>query len=45
MQNTAEAFQAELIATANVTMQDGTYFLALSFMNVKNLRTLRFGTA
>ena len=34
MQNIAEAFQAELIATANVTKQDGTYFLALSIQNI-----------
>ena len=30
MQNIAEAFQAELIATANVTKKEGNYFLALS---------------
>jgi hypothetical protein len=30
MQGIAEAFQAELIATANVTKQSGGYFLALS---------------
>ena len=34
MQNIAEAFQAELIATANVTKQDGSYFLALSIQNI-----------
>jgi formylglycine-generating enzyme required for sulfatase activity len=34
MQNIAMAFQAELIATANVTKQDGTYFLALSIQNI-----------
>lgn len=34
MQNIAEAFQAELIATANVTQQDGSYFLALSIQNI-----------
>ena len=34
MQNIAEAFQAELIATANVSKQDGTYFLALSIQNI-----------
>jgi TPR repeat protein len=34
MQNIAEAFQAELIATANVTKQDGIYFLALSIQNI-----------
>lgn len=34
MQNIAEAFQAELIATANVTKQDGGYFLALSIQNI-----------
>jgi hypothetical protein len=34
MQNIAEAFQSELIATANVTKQDGTYFLALSIQNI-----------
>jgi deoxycytidylate deaminase len=34
MQNIAEAFQAELIATANVTKQDGNYFLALSIQNI-----------
>ena len=33
MQNIAEAFQAELIATANVTKQEGNYFLALSIQN------------
>ena len=30
MQNIATAFQSELIATANVTKQDGGYFLAIS---------------
>jgi Protein of unknown function (DUF2846) len=34
MQGIAEAFQAELIATANVTKQDGGYFLALSIQNI-----------
>ncbi len=34
MQNIAEAFQAELIATSNVTKQDGGYFLALSIQNI-----------
>ena len=34
MQGIAEAFQAELIATANVTKQDGGYFLALSVQNI-----------
>ena len=34
MQNIAEAFQAELIATANVTKQDGSYFLAISIQNI-----------
>ena len=34
MQNIAEAFQSELIATANVTKQDGSYFLALSIQNI-----------
>ncbi|HEU0188443.1 MAG TPA: formylglycine-generating enzyme family protein [Gallionella sp.] len=34
MQNIAESFQAELIATANVTKQDGGYFLALSIQNI-----------
>ena len=34
MQNIAEAFQAELIATANVTKQNGSYFLALSIQNI-----------
>lgn len=34
MQNIAEAFQAELIATANVTKQEGSYFLALSIRNI-----------
>jgi len=34
MQNIAEAFQAELIATANVTKQGGIYFLALSIQNI-----------
>jgi len=34
MQNIAEAFQAELIATANVSKQDGSYFLALSIQNI-----------
>jgi copper chaperone CopZ len=34
MQNIAEAFQSELIATANVSKQDGSYFLALSIQNI-----------
>jgi formylglycine-generating enzyme required for sulfatase activity len=34
MQNIAGAFQSELIATANVTKQGGTYFLALSIQNI-----------
>ncbi|HLP97294.1 MAG TPA: c-type cytochrome [Sideroxyarcus sp.] len=34
MQGIAEAFQAELIATANITKQDGGYFLALSIQNI-----------
>jgi hypothetical protein len=34
MQNIAMAFQAELIATANVTKQDGIYYLALSIQNI-----------
>ena len=34
MQNIAEAFQAELIATANVSKQDGGYFLALKIENI-----------
>jgi hypothetical protein len=34
MQNIAMAFQAELIATANVTKQDGSYFLALKIENI-----------
>ncbi len=34
MQGIAEAFQAELIATANVTKQSGSYFLALSIQNI-----------
>jgi hypothetical protein len=34
MQNIAMAFQAELIATANVTKQDGIYYLALSVQNI-----------
>jgi deoxycytidylate deaminase len=34
MQNIAEAFQAELIATANVAKQDGNYFLAMSIQNI-----------
>ena len=34
MQNIAGAFQSELIATANVSKQDGNYFLALSIQNV-----------
>jgi formylglycine-generating enzyme required for sulfatase activity len=34
MQGIAEAFQAELIATANVTKQAGGYFLALSIQNI-----------
>jgi hypothetical protein len=34
MQNIAEAFQAELIATANVTRKSGGYFLALSIQNI-----------
>jgi hypothetical protein len=34
MQNIAIAFQSELIATSNVTKQDGSYFLALSIKNI-----------
>jgi formylglycine-generating enzyme required for sulfatase activity len=34
MQGIAEAFQAELIATTNVTRRDGGYFLALSIQNI-----------
>lgn len=34
MQNIAGAFQSELIATANVSKQDGSYFLALSVQNI-----------
>ena len=34
MQGIAEAFQAELLATANVTKRDGGYFLALSIQNI-----------
>jgi formylglycine-generating enzyme required for sulfatase activity len=34
MQNIAEAFQAELIATANVTKLAGGYFLAMSIQNI-----------
>lgn len=34
MQGIAEAFQAELIATANVTKRSGGYFLALSIRNI-----------
>jgi hypothetical protein len=34
MQNIAMAFQAELLATANVTKQDGIYYLALSVQNI-----------
>ncbi len=34
MQNIAEAFQSELIAVANVTKQDGNYFLAISIQNI-----------
>jgi len=34
MQGIAEAFQAELIATANVTKQEGSYFIALSIQNI-----------
>jgi hypothetical protein len=34
MQDIAIAFQAELIATANVTKRDGGYFLALSIQNI-----------
>jgi formylglycine-generating enzyme required for sulfatase activity len=34
MQDIAIAFQAELIATANVTKRDGGYFLALSINNI-----------
>lgn len=34
MQGIAEAFQAELIATANVTKRDGGYFLSLSIRNI-----------
>ena len=34
MQDIAIAFQAELIATANITKRDGGYFLALSVNNI-----------
>jgi len=34
MQGIAEAFQAELIATADVTKREGGYFLALSVQNI-----------
>jgi hypothetical protein len=34
MQNIAMAFQAELIATANITKKEGSYFLALSIQNI-----------
>jgi hypothetical protein len=34
MQYLAEAFQAELIATANVIKKDGSYFLSLSIQNI-----------
>jgi len=34
MQDIALAFQAELIATANVAKQDGSYFLAISIQNI-----------
>lgn len=34
MQDIAIAFQAELIATANVTKREGGYFLALSIQNI-----------
>jgi len=34
MQDIAEAFQAELIASANVTKKDGSYFLSLSIQNI-----------
>jgi hypothetical protein len=34
MQNIAMAFQAELLATANVTKHDGIYYLALSVQNI-----------
>ncbi len=34
MQNIAIAFQAELIATANITKQEGIYYLALSIQNI-----------
>ena len=34
MQGIAMAFQAELLATANVTKQDGIYYLALSVQNI-----------
>jgi formylglycine-generating enzyme required for sulfatase activity len=34
MQGIAEAFQAELLATANVSKQSGSYFLALSVQNI-----------
>jgi hypothetical protein len=34
MQNIAMTFQSELIATANVTKKEGSYFLALSIHNI-----------
>ena len=40
MQNIAEAFQAELIATANVSKQKDGYFLALSIQNIFDNRVV-----
>lgn len=45
MQNIAMAFQAELIATANVTKQDGSYFLALSIQNIFDNKVIQSESA
>jgi formylglycine-generating enzyme required for sulfatase activity len=40
MEDIAIAFQAELIAVANVTKQDGGYFLALSIQNIADQKAV-----
>lgn len=40
MQDVAMAFQAELIAVANVTKRDGGYFLAISIQNIFDNKTV-----
>lgn len=41
MENIALAFQAELIATATITQQDGGYFLVISIRNIFDSKVVR----